>query len=271
MAPGVACLDVAHRRDDDVTDLVRTEREGPVGIVTIDRPDRLNALNRDVLAGVAAGLEELDADDSIRCLILAGGEKAFAAGADIGELAELDAIALYKSGRGDSWDRIRRIRKPVIAAVSGFCLGGGCELAMLCDIVVCSPSARLGQPESNVGILPGAGGTQRLVRAVGKSVAMDVILSGRFLTADEALAFGLVARVADDWLGEARALAEAIAEKPPISTRLAKELVLQAFELPLSAGIEAERRAFALALASEDAGEGLRAFLEKRKPEYRDR
>src|SRR6266508_229198 len=185
MASLVARLDPAERGDRGMTELVRTERDGPIGIVTIDRPDRLNALNRDVLAGVAAGLEELDADDSIRCLILAGGEKAFAAGADIGELAELDAIALYKSGRGDSWDRIRRIRKPVIAAVSGFCLGGGCELAMLCDIVVCSPSARLGQPESNVGILPGAGGTQRLVRAVGKSVAMDVILSGRFLTADE--------------------------------------------------------------------------------------
>jgi enoyl-CoA hydratase len=254
-----------------VTDLVRTERDGAIGIVTIDRPDRLNALNQEVLAGVAAGLEELDADDEIRCLILAGGEQAFAAGADIGELSTLTAIELYKGGRGDSWQRIRRLRKPVIAAVSGFCLGGGCELAMLCDIIVCSPSARFGQPETNVGILPGAGGTQRLVRAVGKSVAMDVILSGRFLTADEALAFGLVARVADEWLGEARALADAIAEKPPISTRLAKELVLQAFELPLAGGIEAERRAFALALASEDAREGLRAFVEKRRPAYRDR
>jgi enoyl-CoA hydratase len=254
-----------------VTAFVRTEREGAIGVVTIDRPDRLNALNQEVLAGVADGLEEFDADPEIRCLILAGGEQAFAAGADIGELATLDPIALYKSTRGESWARIRGLRKPVVAAVSGFCLGGGCELAMLCDVIVCSPTARFGQPESNVGILPGAGGTQRLVRAVGKSVAMDVILSGRYLTADEALSFGLVARVADDWLGEAKALAAAIADKPPISTRLAKELVLQAFETNLSAGIEAERRAFALALASEDAREGLQAFLEKRRPEYRDR
>jgi enoyl-CoA hydratase len=254
-----------------VTGLVRTDREDAIGLVTIDRPDRLNALNEEVLAAVASGLEGLDADDAVRCLVLAGGEKAFAAGADIGELATLGAIELYKGARSDSWERIRRVRKPVIAAVSGFCLGGGCELAMLCDIIVCSPSARFGQPETNVGILPGAGGTQRLVRAVGKSVAMDVILSGRFLTADEALSFGLAARVADDWLGEAKALAASIAAQPPISIRLAKELVLQAFELPLAGGIEAERRAFALALASEDAREGLRAFLEKRKPAYRDR
>ena len=254
-----------------MTDLVRVEREGAIGIVAIDRPDRLNALNQAVLAGVADGLEELDADDATRCLVLAGGERAFAAGADIGELASLGPIELYKGARGESWERIRRIRKPVVAAVSGFCLGGGCELAMLCDIIVCSPSAKFGQPESNVGILPGAGGTQRLVRAVGKSVAMDVILSGRFLTAEEALSFGLVSRVADDWLGEAKTLAAAIAEKPPIAIRLAKELVLQAFELPLAGGIEAERRGFALALASDDAGEGLRAFLEKRRPEYKNR
>jgi enoyl-CoA hydratase len=257
--------------DQGATTLVRSERDGAVGVVTIDRPDRLNALNQELLAGVAAALEALDADEGIRCLVLAGGEKAFAAGADIGELATLGPIDLFKGARGESWERIRRIRKPVIAAVSGFCLGGGCELAMLCDIIVCSPSARFGQPESNVGILPGAGGTQRLVRAVGKSVAMDVILSGRFLTAEEALSFGLVARVADDWLGEAKTLAARVAEQPPIAVRLAKELVLQAFELPLSGGIEAERRGFALALASEDAGEGLRAFLEKRKPDYRDR
>jgi enoyl-CoA hydratase len=254
-----------------MTHLVRSERDDAVGVVTIDRPDRLNALNEEILAGVAAAFEELDGDEAIRCLILAGGEKAFAAGADIGELANLGPIDLYKGARGESWERIRRIRKPLIAAVSGFCLGGGCELAMLCDIIVCSPSARFGQPESNVGILPGAGGTQRLVRAVGKSVAMDVILSGRFLTAEEALSFGLVARVSEDWLGEAKALGARIAEQPPIAVRLAKELVLQAFELPLSGGIDAEHRSFALALASEDAGEGLRAFLEKRKPEYRDR
>ncbi len=251
--------------------LVHTERDGAVGIVTIDRPERLNALNDEVMEGVASALEELDLDDAIRCLILAGGETAFAAGADIGELATMTATDLYATRRGERWDRIRRIRKPLIAAVSGFCLGGGCELAMLCDIIVASPSARFGQPETNVGILPGAGGTQRLVRAVGKSVAMDVILSGRFLAADEALASGLVARVAEDWLGEAKSLAGAIAEQPPISTRIAKELVLAAFELPLSGGVEAERRGFALALASEDAREGLQAFLEKRKPDYKNR
>ncbi len=254
-----------------MTELVRMEREGAVGIVTIDRPDRLNALNDEVMEGVVSGLEELDADEAIRCLILAGGEKAFAAGADIGEMSAMTATAMYASRRAERWDRIRRIRKPLVAAVSGFCLGGGCELAMLCDLIVCSSSARFGQPETNVGILPGAGGTQRLVRAVGKSVAMDVILSGRFLTAEEALSFGLVARVADDWLGEARSVADAIAEKPPISTRIAKELVLQAFEVPLASGVEAERRGFALAFASEDAREGLLAFVEKRKPEYRNR
>jgi enoyl-CoA hydratase len=251
--------------------VVRSEREGAIGIVTIDRPARLNALNDEVMEGVAAALEELDRDDEILCLILAGGEPAFAAGADIGELSSLTATELYASRRGERWDRIRRIRKPLIAAVSGFCLGGGCELAMLCDLIVCSPSARFGQPETNVGILPGAGGTQRLVRAVGKSVAMDVILSGRFLTAEEALSFGLVARIADDWLGEAKTIAQAIAEKPPISTRIAKELVLQAFELPLAGGVEAERRGFALAFASEDAHEGLQAFVEKRPPRYRNR
>jgi enoyl-CoA hydratase len=218
-------------------------------------------------------LSELDRDEAIRAIVLGGSERAFAAGADIAELAESSPIDLLRSRRLEAWDAVRALRTPLVAAVSGFCLGGGCELAMLCDIVVASETARFGQPEINLGIFPGAGGTQRLTRAVGKAVAMDMILTGRTLTAQEALAAGLVARVVprEAWLEAAKAVARTIAEKGPVAVRLAKESVDRAFEVPLSAGIEAERRAFALARASEDADEGLRAFVEKRKPDFRGR
>jgi enoyl-CoA hydratase len=254
-------------------DAVLVERDSAVGVVQMNRPQTLNALNDEVMGGVVAALEELDADDGIRCIVLAGGERAFAAGADINELAAATPITLLESRRIDRWDTIRTLRTPLVAAVSGYCLGGGCELAMACDIVVASESAQFGQPEINLGVLPGAGGTQRLTRAVGKTLAMDVILTGRFLTAQEALAAGLVARVVpkEGWLDEAKRVAHEIAAKSPIAVRLAKEAVDKAFEMSLSAGIEYERRAFYLARASEDATEGLTAFIEKRKPDFKGR
>lgn len=255
-----------------MTELVLAEREGAIAVVTMNRPERLNALNDELIAGVVRELEAADRDEGVRCIVLAGGEKAFAAGADIGQMASASAMDMYAArGRIDAWDRLRGIRTPVVAAVSGYCLGGGNELALACDLIVCSPSARFGQPETGVGIIPGAGGTQRLTRAVGKSLAMDVILAGRFLTADEARQGGLVARVADDWLDEAKAVAHAIAAKAPVATRLAKELVDHAFETTLSAGVADERKALYLAFASEDAREGLTAFVEKREPDFKGR
>lgn len=220
-----------------------------------------------------AELEELDADDEIRAIVVGGSERAFAAGADISELAAGTPVSLYGNRRLERWDAIRKIRTPLVAAVSGFCLGGGCELAMLCDLIVASETARFGQPEINLGVLPGAGGTQRLTRAVGKAVAMDMILTGRMLSAREALAAGLVARVVarEAWLTEAKRVAAEIAAKGPVAVRLAKEAVDAAFETPLAAGVELERRAFYLARASEDATEGLNAFLEKRPPDFRGR
>jgi enoyl-CoA hydratase len=218
-------------------------------------------------------LQALDADPDVRAIVLGGSERAFAAGADIAELAESTPIDLIYSQRLERWDAIRALGTPLVAAVSGHCLGGGCELAMLCDLVVASETASFGQPEIQIGVFPGAGGTQRLTRAVGKAVAMDMILTGRTLAAREALAAGLVARVVpkEAWLEEAKSVARAIASKGAVAVRLAKESVDRAFEVPLSAGVEAERRSFALTLASEDAREGLRAFLEKRKPEFKGR
>ena len=218
-------------------------------------------------------LQLLDADESIRCIVLGGSERAFAAGADIGELAESSAIELYYARRVERWDAIRGLWTPLVAAVSGYCLGGGCELAMSCDLIVASETARFGQPETALGIIPGAGGTQRLTRAVGKALAMDVILSGRVLSADEALAAGLVARVVarEAWLEVARSVARDIASKGPVATRLAKEAVDRAYESTLQLGLEYERRALYLAFAAEDAKEGLRAFTEKRKPNFKGR
>src|SRR5436189_4420003 len=201
----------------------------------MNRPKQLNALSGELMAAVVGAVTELDGDREIRAIVLGGGERAFAAGADIAELAAGTPISLYESRRIDRWDAIRDLRTPVVAAVSGFCLGGGCELAMLCDLIVASETARFGQPEINLGILPGAGGTQRLTRAVGKAVAMDMILSGRMLTAREALDFGLVARVVaqETWLEQAKSVAAEIAAKGPVALRLAKEAVDKAFEAPL--------------------------------------
>jgi enoyl-CoA hydratase len=253
--------------------VVLVEREPPVGIVLLNRPEALNALNDEVMGALVDALAELDADDGIRCIVLGGSERAFAAGADIGQMAEASAMEMYEARRIDRWDAIRRVRTPLVAAVSGFCLGGGCELAMACDLIVASETAQFGQPETGLGILPGAGGTQRLTRAVGKAKAMDVILSGRFLTAAEAERAGLVARVVakEAWLEEAKAVAHAIASKGPVAQRLAKESVNRAFESTLETGLDYERKLLYLAFASEDAREGLTAFTEKRKPEFKGR
>jgi enoyl-CoA hydratase len=255
-------------------DLVLVERDGAVGVVLLNRPKQLNALSGELMGALVEALKELDLDPETRCIVLGGNERAFAAGADIAELAAGTPISLYESRRGiDQWDVIRGLRTPLVAAVSGYCLGGGCELAMACDLIVASETAIFGQPEINLGVLPGAGGTQRLTLAVGKPLAMDVILTGRFLRADEALRAGLVARVVarEAWLEEAKRVGREIAAKSPVALRLAKEAVEQAFEAPLSVGIEYERRAFYLARASEDAGEGLNAFVEKRTPDFTGR
>jgi enoyl-CoA hydratase len=254
-------------------ELVLVERDGRVGVVLMNRPKQLNALSAELMSALVEALTALDGDDEVRAIVLGGSERAFAAGADIGELSAGTPISLYANRRLEQWEAIRTVRTPVVAAVSGFCLGGGCELAMLCDLIVASETARFGQPEINLGVLPGAGGTQRLTRAVGKAIAMDMILTGRMLSARDALAYGLVARVVakEAWLVEAKRVAAEIADKGPVAARLATEAVDQAFEAPLQAGVEFERRAFFLARASEDADEGLRAFLEKRKPEFRGR
>jgi enoyl-CoA hydratase len=253
--------------------LVVVERDDAVAVVLLNRPKQLNALSDELMAELVERLVELDRDDGVRCIVLGGSERAFAAGADIGQLAEASAIGLYYQRRVERWDEIKALWTPLVAAVSGFCLGGGCELAMLCDLIVASETAKFGQPETGLGIIPGAGGTQRLTRAVGKAVAMDVILSGRLLSAREARDAGLVSRVVakEAWLDEAKRLARDVAEKGPVATRLAKEAVDRAFEASLSLGVEYERRLLALAFASEDAEEGLHAFIEKRRPDFKGR
>jgi enoyl-CoA hydratase len=253
--------------------LVLVERDGHVGVVRLNRPKQLNALSGELMDALVAALRELDADPEVRAIVLGGDERAFAAGADVAELAAGTPVSLYQAGRLERWEAIRSVRTPIVAAVSGFCLGGGCELAMLCDLIVASETARFGQLEINLGVMPGAGGTQRLTRAVGKAVAMDMILTGRMISAREALAFGLVARVVakEAWLSEAERVAAEIAAKGPVAVRLAKEAVDAAFETPLAAGVELERRSFFVARASDDATEGLTAFVEKRRPDFKGR
>src|SRR5881397_3102240 len=224
--------------------LVTVEREAPIAVVLLNRPQQLNALSDELMDELVTALEELDADDAVRCIVLGGNERAFAAGADIGELARATAIELFYARRIERWDTIRNLWTPLVAAVSGYCLGGGCELALSCDLIVASDTAAFGQPETSLGIIPGAGGTQRLTRVVGKALAMDMILSGRRLTASEALAAGLVSRVVarEAWLAEAKRVAREIATKGPVASRLAKESVNRAYETTLQAGLEAERR-----------------------------
>jgi enoyl-CoA hydratase len=253
--------------------LVLVEREPPIAVVRLNRPEARNALSDALMDELVARLSELDADEQVRCIVLAGDERAFAAGADIAELAAATAVELYQAPRVARWDAIRKLSTPLVAAVSGWCLGGGCELAMTCDLIVASDTARFGQPETGLGIIPGAGGTQRLARAVGKALAMDMVLTGRVLSAEEARSAGLVARVVakEAWLDEARRVASEIAARAPVAQRLARESVDRAFETGLDSGLDFERKALYLAFASEDAREGLSAFVEKRRPEWKSR
>ena len=253
--------------------LVLVDRDAPTAAVRLNRPEARNALSDALMDELVAALTELDADGEVRCIVLAGDERAFAAGADIAELAAATAVELYQAPRVARWDAIRKLQTPLVAAVSGWCLGGGCELAMTCDLIVASDTARFGQPETGLGIIPGAGGTQRLARAVGKALAMDMVLTGRVLTAHEALAAGLVARVVarEAWLDEARRVASEIAVRAPVAQRLAREAVDRAFETGLDSGLDFERKALYLAFASDDAREGLAAFVEKRRPEWKSK
>ena len=250
---------------------ILTNTEAHVGVIRLNRPKQLNALNIALMKQLVVALEAFDDDDDIRVIVLAGDERAFAAGADIKDMADSTVVDQYKGDQFARWERIKRVRKPIVAAVSGFALGGGCELMMHCDVIVASETARIGQPEINIGVIPGAGGTQRLTRAVGKATAMDVILTGRFLTAREALSFGLVSRVVpvEHYFEESMRIARTIAEKPPLAVRMAKESVLKAHEMSLSSGLEYERKLFYMLFATQDQKEGMQAFIEKRKPEFK--
>ena len=252
-------------------EFILVEREGPVAIVTLNRPQQLNALSYGLIKELALALEALDQDADIRAIVLTGGEKVFAAGTDIKEMADATPFDDRLQGRLAFRDRINRISKPVIAAVSGLTLGGGCELAMCCDIIIASETARFGQPEVNLGIIPGSGGTQRLTRTVGKYRAMEMVLTGDFINAAEAHMLGLVAKVVpvEFLIEEAKGIAKKIAAKPPLAVKFAKEAVLKAFETSLGEGLEFERKSFYLLFASEDKREGMKAFIEKRKPEFK--
>ena len=249
---------------------ILTRTEGRVGIVQLNRPKARNALNRELMTELMDALTAYDRDPSVGCLVVAGDERAFAAGADIKEMATATPTSMMTNSFIDLWDRLRAIGKPIIAAVSGFALGGGCELAMACDMIVASETAQFGQPEINLGVIPGAGGTQRMTRAVGKAVAMEMVLNARFLPAAEAMRYGLVNRVypVEVYLEEAIRLAGEIAERAPVAVRLAKEAVNAVFEMPLRAGLEHERRLFYLLFSTTDQKEGMDAFVNKRRPEW---
>jgi enoyl-CoA hydratase len=247
--------------------------EEPIATIQIHRPKVLNALNRQTMDEIVAALDRFETDDAVRVVILTGDERAFAAGADIQEFRGAGPVRMLLEYRFQQWARIRAFPKPLVAAVSGYCLGGGCELAMACDIILAAENARFGQPEVNLGLMPGAGGTQRLVRAIGKHRAMELVLTGRHITAQQAYEWGLVNRVVptEMLMDEARALAREIAAKPPIAVRCIKEAILMALETPLSVGLEYERKLFYLLFATEDKEEGIEAFLTKRAPAFRGR
>ncbi|MFZ5822338.1 MAG: enoyl-CoA hydratase-related protein [Chloroflexota bacterium] len=249
---------------------ILTETRGKVGLVTLDRPQAMNALNNALVTELMDALAAFDRDESVRVMVVAGSQKAFAAGADIKEMADKSAVEMKDSDLVGVFGRIRAIRKPVIAAVSGWALGGGCELAMSCDMIVASESARFGQPEITIGVIPGAGGTQRLTRAVGKAIAMEMVLGNRSLSAQEALHYGLVNRVVppERFLDEALELAQSIAAQAPLAVQAGKKMVDQAFESPLGEALQEERQAFYDLFATADQKEGMQAFIEKRKPNW---
>lgn len=249
------------------------ERQGPVTILRLNRPEVLNALNSELMETLTKKLEELDQDDSVRVVVLTGNERAFAAGADISELNGQTPVTMLVSAQITRWERIRHFSKPLIAAVAGWALGGGMELTMACDMVIAGDNARFGQPEIKIGVMPGAGGTQRLTKTVGKARAMELVLTGKTITADEAFQMGLVNRVVprEHVVREAVGLAEDIASMPPVAVRLAKEAILTALDTPLEVGLTHERRLFNLLFSTEDQKEGMSAFLEKRKPTFQGR
>lgn len=253
--------------------LVLIETHGRVGVIRINRPKQLNALNGAVMRMLVDAALAFDADAAVGAIVITGDERAFAAGADIKEMAAASVVEMLQANRIELWDSLRGIKKPLIAAVSGWALGGGCELAMACDMIVASETARFGQPEINIGIIPGAGGTQRLTRAVGKALAMEVILNGRFLDAAEAERFGLANRVVpvEQYMRTAIELAQQIAERAPLAVRLAKEAVNQAQESVLAEGIADERRLFYMLFSTEDQKEGMQAFLDKRPARWQGR
>lgn len=239
-----------------------------VGIVQLNRPDALNALSPDLMIELVDALENFDSDDEIGCIVLTGSPKVFAAGADIKRMADASAVDMLVMDQLARWDRIRKLHKPVIAAINGYALGGGCELSMMCDMIIAGEDAKFGQPEISIGVIPGAGGTQRLTRAVGKAKAMELILTGRLFSAQEALEMGLINKVVPSELTieEAMQLAKTIAEKPAIAVRLAKEAILKAFDTTMEGGLDYERKLFYLLFASADQKEGMHAFMEKRSP-----
>jgi len=253
---------------------ILVDTQGPVGIVTLNRPKAMNALNGEIVREIGAALDKFEADDAIGCIVLTGNEKAFAAGADIKEMAEKSYMDVYLANFiTDGWERVTTCRKPVVAAVAGYALGGGCELAMMCDFIIAADTAKFGQPEITIGIIPGAGGSQRLPRFVGKSKAMEMVLTGRMMGAEEAERSGLVSRVvpAVDLLDEAVKTAKSIADLSRPAVMVAKEAVNRAYESSLAEGVLFERRSFHALFATEDQKEGMAAFAEKRQPKWKNR
>jgi enoyl-CoA hydratase/carnithine racemase len=253
--------------------VVTAETRGPVGLARLNRPDARNALSPELMEELAAACERWDEDPEIRCIVIAGGDEWFAAGADIKVMATRTFVETLTSPSARFWPRLAALRTPLVAAVSGFALGGGCELALACDMIVASETAEFGQPEILLGIIPGGGATQRLARVMGKQRAMELVLTGRRIDAEEAQRLGIVNSVAPKgaWLEAALELAEIVARRPPLAVRLGKQAVLAADETPLSAGLDQERRLYELAMATEDRVEGMNAFIEKRRPELRGR
>jgi enoyl-CoA hydratase/carnithine racemase len=253
--------------------MVETTVDGHVALCRLDRPEARNALSPELMEELATAVEGFDADPEVRCVVIAGSDEVFASGADIRALRERSFEEALRHPAAAFWRRLAGCKTPIVAAVSGWALGGGCELALLCDLIVASETAEFGQPEITLGIIPGGGGTQRLARVVGKQRAMDLVLTGRRIGAREAERLGLVNEVAGppDWLERALELAQRVASRPPIAARLAKQAVLAAEETALSAGLEQERRLYELAMATEDRIEGMDAFLEKRRPNFKGR
>jgi len=249
---------------------VNPQYEPFVALIELNRPKELNALNRQLMLEVMEALISLDADDQVRAIVITGNARAFAAGADIKQMENASAVDMLKIDQFTTWDRIRKTKKPIIAAVSGFALGGGCELAMTCDMIVAAENAQFGQPEIKLGVIPGAGGTQRLTRALGKAKAMEIVLTGRFMTAAEAEKVGLVTKVVADelYLIEAVKLACTIAAMSPLAVQMGKEAVNKVYESFLTDGLEFERKNFYLLFASQDQKEGMSAFIEKRTPNF---